>query len=625
MPKHDDFKPISDYGVIGNTRTVALIDREGAIDWFCAPNFDSPPCFYPLLDPNEGGYCRLEAPGLLALGRRYVGDTAVLENTFATNKGNFTLTDFMPVIKDGFAGPTTGVAQIARIVRCTEGEVSFKFAIWPAKGFVHAHAGSDPVLANDMSRYALPDRELTVEALGAKLSVQGRETTISGHLKQGECAEVLLSFSQPDDLTRRDIEDVLWHEKRTLKFWNKWSKGLTYDGNYREQVIRSAITLKLCQFSPTGAIIAAPTTSLPERVGGEYNWDYRFTWLRDSTFTIVALLSLGAVDEAMEFLKFLHATTLRLQDFLTLFTIFGQKPLGELNLKRLRGYRESRPVRVGNAAMHQLQLDIYGELIYCIDLLLSHTELKEGRFSFERDLWPMITQALDDVCSKWQQPDRGIWETRNAPRHFVYSQGMCWIALHRGIGIAERFQKKVADRWRKTCDEIHADFHAKAYSEEKKSYVQAYGHDDLDASVLRLILLGMLDTKTERVRNTLQAIKSELTVDGFVLRNKNLDAAKVGEGAFLPCTFWYADCEALSENLEEARHSFERLLKCGNDLGLFSEEFDPTTGTMLGNFPQAFTHVALINSAVQLAISCRGHYSESHNILRSGDGAEKAA
>ncbi len=610
------FKPISDYGVIGNTRTMALINRDAAIDWFCAPNFDSAPCFYPLLDLGRGGYCRIEAPGMHSKSRRYVGDSAVLENTFRSRNGGFTVTDFMPVLEDGFAGPETGLVQIARIVRCLDGSVPIKVRVWPAKGFVHRHKGTLPRLDGYKSRYELTDRELMVEADSGRITIDGRETSITRKLRKGEHLAILMTFCQPADLTRHGVEDALWLEERTLKYWKEWTAQVNFKGDYRKAVVRSAITLKLCQFSPTGAIVAAPTTSLPEKLHGPYNWDYRYTWLRDATFTLVSLLSLDLVDEAFRFFKFLHATIHKLKDFPTLFTIFGEHPLGELDLKHLSGYRNSEPVRVGNAAAEQLQLDIFGELIHCICLLLTHTQLDEARFSFERDLWPMISAALDTVCRKWRSPDRGIWETRFEPRRFVYSQGMCLLALERGIEIARHRKKRVPVAWRRSLRGIRADFRHKAYSADKHSYVQAYGGDALDASVLRLTLLGLLNPKDRKVHSTIRAIASELMADGFVLRNKNLDGGAAGEGAFLPCSFWYADNLMLSGNIDEGRKLFKRLVACSNDLGLYAEEYDPKEKLMLGNFPQAFTHVSLINSAVQLAITSKGHVSQSHDIVR---------
>ena len=610
------FKPISDYGVIGNTRTVALIDREAAIGWFCAPNFDSPPCFYPLLDREYGGYCRLEATGLAAKSRRYTPDTAVLETELACKDGVLSVTDFMPVLEDGFAGPTTGLVQIARIVRCERGKVAVKMRIWPAKGFVHKHRGKAPRIDELRARYELRDREFMVEAENCRIRLNERETVLSQTLGEGEVMTVLMTFSQPPDLTRHRVEDVLWMHQHTLDHWREWTSQIKYDGPYREMVVRSAITLKLCQFSPTGAIVAAPTTSLPERLHAEYNWDYRFTWLRDATFTLVALLSLELSDEAQRFVRFLHDAHHKLKGLPTLLTIFGDHPLPELEIKYLSGYMDSAPVRVGNAASDQLQLDIFGELIHCIQLVLEHTQIDSRRFNFDRDLWPIVEYTLSSVCKLWRKPDNGIWETRDAPRRFVYSQGMCCLALERGIELARANKKKVPALWTKTQREVLRDFRAHAYDKSVRSYVQAYGKKDLDASVLRLTLLGMLHPRDHRVHNTLTAIAEKLTTDGFVLRNKNLDAGAEGEGAFLPCSFWYADNLVMSGRVDEGRAMFERLLGCANDLGLYSEEFEPKTKTMLGNFPQAFTHIALINSAVQLAITCRGQYSESHNIIR---------
>jgi GH15 family glucan-1,4-alpha-glucosidase len=611
-----NFKPISDYGVIGNTRTMALVARNGDIDWLCAPNFDSPPCLYPLLDLHYGGYFRLVAPEATPIRRRYIENTAVLESSFQAPHGRFTVTDFMPVIEEGFAGPNTGLVQMARIVRCEEGSAEVSMQIWPAKGFVHRHKGTDPVLSGYRARYELPDRELMVEVEGCAISTDGRETQLSKRLKEGELFTVLLTFSQPPDLTRHDAGDVLWLQQRTIAFWQQWTSQLSYQGEYRDAVARSAITLKLCQFSASGAIVAAPTTSIPEKLGAEFNWDYRFSWLRDATFTLVALLSLGLYEEALQFTKFIHAAHVKLKSFPVLSTIFGETPLPEIEVQHLSGYFHSKPVRVGNAAFHQLQLDIYGELIHSIDLLLSHSQCNDLRFNFERDLWPVMEAALEDVCSLWRQPDKSIWETRQKAQRFVYSQGMCAVALQRGIEIAKRRHKPVPAHWRTSLQQIKREFHRNAYSRKKHSFVQAYGNEELDASVLRLTLLGRLHPRDHRLRTTLSAIERELMRDGLVLRNKNLDGGANGEGAFLPCSFWFADNLLLTGQVEAGRAMLEKLLSCANDLGLYSEEYEPGNAMMLGNFPQAFTHVALINSAVQLAIASRGHYSESHNIVR---------
>lgn len=610
------FLPISDYGVIGNLRTAALVNREGGIDWFCGPNFDSEPVFFPLLDANGGGCCRLVADQLQSSGRDYVENSAILKTHFKTAGGSFSVCDFMPVVEDGFAGEHVGIAQICRVFKCESGKVQVGMQLRASFRLDSTKQSGDVQIDRRSARCVFDDRELTIEAEDAELQDRNGAITFERSLVEGQSMRVLLTLSEPVGLTRHVLEDVDHLHDCTLQFWRRWVNQIQYDGPYRKQVVRSAITLKLCQFSATGAIVAAPTTSLPERIGAEYNWDYRFTWLRDATFTAVAILSLGLYEEAFEFLKFLHSTIKDSNEFRTLYTIFGKVAKSECLVQGVTGYRDSKPVRVGNAAAKQLQLDIFGELLHCIVLLLSHSELKSTRIEFERDLWPMIEDALDAVSENWQKADKGIWETRNQAKRFVYSQGMCLIAWERGIELAEKHGKEVRSGWRKAFSAARREFEEYAYDASVGSYVQAYHEKDLDASVLRLPMLGLLDPKDEKVANTISAIGRELMRNGFVLRNKNLDAGAVGEGAFLACSFWYADNLVMSGNVEEGRKHFERLLKYSNDLGLYSEEFDSRENIMLGNFPQAFTHIALINSAVQLAIAAKGHRSESHDILR---------
>ena len=609
------FFPISDYGLIGSTRTAALVNRLGGIDWWCAPNFDSDPVLFPLLDPRKGGICSFAMRGLRAVSRRYIPETALLETTLAATGGTFTVTDFMPIIRSGFSGPVTGAAQIARVIHCTKGKIDVRLRIEPAFGFDHA-LKHKLTLVSEGGIFSRDDEEFTAYAEDAKAIRSGAALVLTRTLREGESMPVMLTYATPRELTRSGLEDVVWLAETSIGFWRRWVQKIQFDGPYREQVVRSAITLKLCSFSATGAIVAAPTTSLPERMGGPYNWDYRFTWLRDATFTLVALLSLECVDEAFQFFKFLHATLEKQKEFRTLFTIFGERPSGERDLRSVEGYRGSKPVRVGNAASEQLQLDIYGELLHCISLLLSHEKLDKRRFSFERDLWPMIEAALKDVVNLWKKPDCGIWETRDRAQRFTYSQGMCWVALDRGIRIAERFEKKVPREWKTARDAVKQEFEQHAFSGDRGSLVQAYGSEALDAAVLRLTLMGVLPPDDKRVAATLRAIGADLCEDGFILRNRNLDAAKEGEGAFLPCSFWYAENLALTGYVDRARQFFERLLSHANDLGLFSEEYDTELEEQVGNFPQAFTHVALINCAVQLAIASRGHYSESHQIVK---------
>lgn len=618
------FSPISDYGLIGNLRTGALVCRNGNIDWFCGPNYDSGPVFFPLLDPEKGGFCRLSAKKLEFVSRSYVESTAMLRSEFKADGGRFSITDFMPVLPGGFAGKNVGVAQICRILRCDSGSVQVDLAFQPSFAFEKNARGLKLELERNCARYLYEDRELAIEAEGAEIHKHGDTVRLACKLGKGRPLRILLTLSQPVGLTRHGLHETQHLEEKTQRFWQRWAQKIQYAGPYRDEVVRSAITLKLCQFSATGAIVAAPTTSLPERIGDQFNWDYRFTWLRDAAFTAVALLSVELSEEAFDFLKFVHSAVQASEDFHTLYTIFGKVPGKERELRHLAGYCDSRPVRVGNAAAGQLQLDIFGELLHCIDLLVSHSKLRSSRVAFDRDLWPLVQDALEAVCDNWRKPDKGIWETRDAARRFVYSQGMCLVALQRGMQLARRHGKKVPARWEKTYAEARREFEKNAYNPEIRSYAQSYGSDRLDASVLRLPTLGVISCRDKKLHATLRAIGQNLMQGGFILRNRNLDGAKSGEGAFLPCSFWYADNLVLTGRIDEGRKMFERLLGCANDLGLYSEEFDGKKRRMLGNFPQAFTHVALINSAVQLAIAARGHKSESHKIVEGGQSGSRA-
>jgi GH15 family glucan-1,4-alpha-glucosidase len=610
------FSPISDYGVIGNLRTAALVNRNGSIDWLCGPNFDSQPLWFSLLDSSRGGCFRVVADNLRSLDRAYLEATAVLKSRFAADGGTFSATDFMPVIAHGFAGEHVGILQICRSFECESGNVALELQIQPAFAFQQKQAPSKPDLKGDVASYRDGDRELTIQAEGGELSFEEGKLKIARKLSSGERFNVLVSVSEPVGLTRFGLHDTRHLQSETVQFWRHWADKIKYTGPYREQVIRSAITLKLLQFSPTGAIVAAPTTSLPERIGDKFNWDYRFTWLRDAAFTAVSLLSLELSEEAFDFLKFVHASVAPSGELHTLYTVFGKAPDREQEVPGLSGYRDSSPVRVGNAAAGQLQLDIFGELMQCIYLLVSHSKLKSSRLQFDRDLWPTAHKALDAVCANWQTPDKGIWETRDPAQRFVYSQGMCLVALQRGIELAKQHGKEIPERWNQVLSDSTDEFNECAYNASLRSYVQSYGSTQLDASVLRLPLLGVVSPSQDKLSHTITAIQHGLTQDGFVLRNKDLDGAKSGEGAFLPCSFWLVDNLALSGKTSEAEKLFERLLGCANDLGLYSEEYDPHHKMMLGNFPQAFTHVALINSAVQLAIAGQKHKSEAHHIVQ---------
>ncbi len=609
---------IEDYAIIGNGITAALIARDGSLDWACFPRFDSPSVFARVLDARRGGAWSLQPTSEFTSSRAYVEDTNVLVTTFRSGDGEAEVVDFMP--PPSAEGNRLADASIVRLIRCTKGSVEFETRFEPR--FDYARATTKWALEPGTGARALLGREHSLTLYtGWPFELRDGAVTARQRLAAGEQAELIARFRQPASLVwhRPPAPDAERLLKETESFWRGWISRCNYHGPYAAAVRRSALLLKLLNCALSGAIVAAPTTSLPERIGGVRNWDYRYTWLRDSGFTLYALYLLGFREEGAAFfdwiLQVVHDAH-RSPDgpsgspsdgkpgevdpaaLQAIYGIDGATQLPEVELDHLEGYMKSRPVRAGNAAYSQRQLDVYGELLDCAFLLHKYG----GRIS--RPLWDFLRSLVDFVCEAWHEPDHGIWEVRSEPRHFVYSKALCWVALDRGIKLAERegFDADLP-RWEQNRQLLLADIIAKGYSEELQSFTQSYGDQEVDAALLGLMLRKVLKPGDPHMQATVRRVVNDLDRGGLLHRYNSEtvdDGLPGGEGVFLMCSFWLVDCYAEMGRMDEARELFERLLGYANDVGLYAEELDPATGHHLGNFPQAFTHVALVNAAVAL-------------------------
>jgi GH15 family glucan-1,4-alpha-glucosidase len=580
---------IEDYALIGDTHTAALVGIDGSIDWLCLPRFDSGSCFAALLGEARFGRWRIAAAAKnRATRRRYRGHTLVLETEFECSEGAARVVDCMP--------PTTRLPEVIRIVEGTRGRVPMTMELilrfdygsvlpWVRRvdGTLTATGGPDAV------------------CLHTPVETRGRDFTTFAEftVAAGERIPFRLAW-YPSHERHAPPRDACADLAETEAWWRDWSARCTYRGPWREVVLRSLLTLKALTYAATGALIAAPTTSLPEWIGGSRNWDYRFSWIRDATFSLWALMANGFVDEARAWRDWvLRAVAGDPADLQTLYGVHGERRIEELVLDWLPGHQGSRPVRVGNAAVHQFQLDVYGELIDCMHLA------RKGGIEPEEAAWAVERAILKHVESCWREPDEGIWEVRGPRQHFTHSKVMAWVAFDRAVKAVRRFHNEgPLERWRALRAEIHDEICRAAYDPERKTFVQAYGSKQLDASLLMMPLVGFLPATDERMRGTVAALERELLHDGFVRRystHEVEDGLPPGEGTFLPCSFWLADNYVLQGRRDEARTLFERLLGLANDVGLLAEEYDPTAGRQLGNFPQAFTHVGLLNTAMNLS------------------------
>ena len=583
---------IEDYGLVGDLQTAALISSDGSVDWLCFPHFDSGACFAGLLGTVDNGRWLLAPRGdCWSGGRRYREDTLILETDWETDGGSVRVIDFMP--------PRGEAPDIVRLVVGLSGEVGMNSEL-----VIRFDYGSIVpwVRRLDDARIAVagPDAlcfRTPVESRGENL-----RTIADFTVREGDRVPFVLTWYPSNEFPPDAIDPEVALDE-TEQFWREWTARCTYTGEWREAVLESLTVLKGLTFAPTGGIVAAPTTSLPELIGGVRNWDYRHCWLRDATLTLLAFLNAGYLEEAAAWrVWLLRAVAGDPADLQIMYGLAGERRLPELELPWLSGYEGSKPVRTGNAATEQLQLDVYGEVL---------DALHQGRvheLGVSREAWALQRRMLTYLEEIWKEPDEGIWEVRGPRRHFTHSKVMAWVAFDRGVQACERFGRNgPVDRWRKARAEIHAEVCRRGFDTELNSFTQFYGSKRLDASLLIIPLVGFLPGDDPRMIGTVAAIERDLVRDGFVQRYASDDeAASVdglppGEGVFLPCTFWLADNYALQGRLDEARALFERLLALRNELGLLAEEFDPLQRRQLGNYPQAFTHVALVNTAFNLS------------------------
>jgi len=597
---HD--QPIENYGVIGNMRTVALVSVEGSIDWLCYPHFDSPSVFSAILDRKKGGFFKIAPVGKFKKKQLYRPDTNVLVTRFLHKDGVGEVTDFMPLGARRGDLCDAQHCQIMRMVRVVRGELTFRLECFPA--FDYARKDHKVHLRKEGAVFESGDIALALHS-HIDLKTRGSGVISEFVLQAGEAKYFSIKGIEEEETSSKDIcelkSDAIELFGQTCDFWRAWISKSQYRGRWREMVNRSALTLKLLTFSPTGAIVAAPTTSLPEEIEGKRNWDYRFTWIRDASFTLYGLLRLGFTDEADAFMKWLEERCNELNEdgsLQIMYGLRGEHHLPEMELNHLCGWNNSRPVRVGNGAAGQLQLDIYGELMDSVYLYNKYGQ------PISYDLWVNLRRLLDWVCDHWMEPDEGIWEVRGGRRHFVYSKVMCWVALDRGLRLANKrsFPAPHA-RWLNARDQIYEEVMEKGWNPELKSFVQYYGSTTLDASTLIMPLVKFISPTDPRMVSTLDHIMKNLVSDSLVYRYKNEESNHDGlegeEGTFSMCTFWLVEALTRAGRLHESRMIFEKMLTFANPLGLYAEEVG-SHGEQLGNYPQAFTHLALISAAHNL-------------------------
>jgi pentatricopeptide repeat protein len=592
MQRVDGYAPIRDYAVIGDGRTCALVARDGAIDWLCLPNVDSPSTFARLLDAERGGAFELCPVEPFEAEQRYVDGTNVLETTFRTASGSARVTDMMTLTAVASISP---MREVVRRVEGLEGRLRLRWEVTPR--FVYGeHAGK---LGRRSGRpfFSAGKAALAVNAWDAGEIEFGR-ASVGGdfEVEPGRRALVSLAaaYKEPAVLPGRD--DTERRSDRTERFWKEWSGRARYDGRWREQVIRSALALKLLVFAPSGAIVAAPTASLPEWYGGSRNWDYRYSWVRDASWTLDALLRLGYREEATAFFWWImHASRITQPRLQVLYRVDGSAHVEETSLDELAGYRGSKPVRIGNGAVDQMQLDVYGSLFEAASLYV------EAGCPIDRDTGKELGKIADYVAEHWREQDSGIWEVRSNPAHFTQSKALSWVALDRASSLAERgILPYRGERWRAEADEIRDFVDRECWDDELRSYVRAPDRREVDGCLLTMALLGYEPPSDERMQGLLDAVRRELADGPLVYRYRGDDGVGGKEGAFLTCSFWLADGLARAGRVEEAVELMDELVALGNHVGLFPEEMDPETRDYLGNYPQGLTHLALVNAAISI-------------------------
>jgi GH15 family glucan-1,4-alpha-glucosidase len=600
---------IEDYALVGDTQTAALVSNQGSVDWACFPRFDSGACFAALIGERENGRWQI-APQVpvRSVHRRYRPGTLILETEMETEGGVCRLIDFMPV-----RGHAPDIVRIVEGVRGTvpmKSDLVIRFDTGRIVPWVRRQHDALIAIAGPDALCVRGD----IEMHGENLSTVGCFDLHAGERR----AAVMTWYPSHEPVPKQVEPNEALHD--TDRWWTGWTGQLAYQGPYRDLVARSLMVLKALTYQPTGAIVAAPTTSLPEWPGGVRNWDYRYCWLRDATLTLYALMQAGYRHEARAWREWLLRAAAgdpsRLQ---IMYGVAGERRLPEYEATWLGGYENSRPVHIGNAAHEQMQLDVYGELIEAL--------YESRRFGIPPDRWAWALEKmlLDCLESKWEQPDEGIWEIRGEPRHFTHSKVMAWVAFDRAVKSAQHMPLDgPVDKWARLRDAIHAEVCARGYDAGRNTFTQTYGRPELDASLLMMPLVGFLPATDERMKGTVRAVERELMRDGFLLRYRtdpkhSPDGLPPGEGIFLPCSFWLADTYVQLGRQEEAARLFDRLCSLANDVGLLSEEYDPRAGRMLGNFPQAFTHLALVNTAFNLA----GHPSSA--AVQRKDGHRRPA
>ncbi len=596
------YPPIADYALIGDCHSAALVSRSGSIDWCCLPRFDSDSCFGRLLDWNKGGYFAITPVGPYRVRREYRGDSLILVTTFTTRTGEARLVDFFSMRTGGRLRPRR---ELVRVIHGLKGHVTFDIAVVPRFDF------------GEMKPWIYESGEDAMSAVGSNTGLHffgdvtlqlAGDHDLRGRVQVGRGARyhLGLTFLRPDEMedaqpARKDLAELKAHYLETKRWWKSWAAKIRYrngrSGPDRgASILRSAITLKALSYAPTGAIVAAPTTSLPEAVGGERNWDYRFCWIRDSIFTVRALSTLGLESEAHGVRRFIQRSAAgNADDLQVLYAVDGKRRLPEIVLDGLEGWRGSHPVRIGNAASKQFQLDMYG-LIVELSWRWSERGLRP-----DKDYWEFLVTVVEAAIQKSRLPDRGFWEIRSAPRHFVHSKVMCWAAVDAGLALAEKYSLAAPlDRWRKERDELRRNIETHGVDRKRGIFVESYGSHKVDAVLLLLPGVEFVKFDDELMVRTTDVIRRELLSDGLLLRYKNEDGLAGQEGVFLACTFWLAECLARQGRRTEALRTFKRATAAANDVGLFAEEYAPHSKEMLGNFPQGLTHLAHISAALAL-------------------------
>jgi GH15 family glucan-1,4-alpha-glucosidase len=603
---------IEDYALVGDCRSSALIGKDGSVDWLCWPNFSSPACFAALIgDAGNGRWQIAPAAAQFRARRRYRENTLILETTMETPEGAVTVVDFMP--------HRDGPSRLVRLVYGTRGSVAMRTEL--VIRFDYGRLVPWVSRIDDRTLRAICGPDMLVFRTPIALRGEGLSTVGDFVVSEGDCVPFVLTYA-PSYLEWPSEIDPLGALEETEAFWREWVRvfGDTNAGDWREAVVRSLITLKALTFGPTGGIVAAPTTSLPEQLGGPRNWDYRFCWLRDATFTLIALMHCGYYEEAAAWrMWLLRAVAGHPAQVQIMYGLAGEHRLTEWEVPWLSGYEGAKPIRIGNAAAAQTQLDVYGEVMDALH------QARIGKLAPEAEAWELQKKLLEHLEEIWTQPDSGIWEVRGGPQHFTYSKVMAWVAFDRAIQGVERYNLTgPVERWRSIRSQIHEETCARGFDAKIGAFVQSYGSRTLDASVLLIPLVGFLDANDPRVRSTVDAIERRLTRDGLVMRydaEATNDGLPGDEGAFLACSFWFADNLVLLGRMTEARQMFERLLSLRNDVGLLAEEYDPRAKRLVGNFPQAFSHITLINTAFNLARTQKPAEQRSQSSASQDGGA----